>query len=149
MAGAAALAVIGATVVTPWVLLWAVIGIFLATGYALERPSLVHTDLGFALAWGAFPALVGYWAQTEAITVGALAVGGFATLTSLAQRSLSTPARYVRRKVDRAETHLYRDLSTEHWDEQQLLATWERPLRLLTWAMVTLAVALLAVRAAF
>lgn len=146
MAGAVVLAVYGSTLLSPWVLVWAAIGVALASGYALERPRVLHTPLGFALAWGAFPTLVGYWAQTQTISLGALAVAGGATLISLAQRALSTPARYLRRNVSHAEMRLQADDGVEHWDEQKVLATWERPLRLLAWSMVALAVGMLAAR---
>lgn len=142
--GALVLAGIGATRLSPWVLVWAAAGVALAAGYALERPAILHTYLGFALAWGGFPALVGYWAQTETISVSALAVAGAMTLVSLVQRALSSPARHVRRSVDRAEMHLARGETNETWDEQRVLATWESPLRYLAWAMVTLALGLLA-----
>lgn len=146
MAGALGLAGYAAVLLSPWVLAWAAMGVFLAAGYALERPGLLHTPLGFALAWGAFPTLVGYWAQTQTISLGALAVAGGATLMSLAQRALSTPARYLRRNVSHAEMHLHAGEGIEEWDEQKVLATWERPLRFLAWAMVALAAGLLAAR---
>lgn len=144
MVGALVLAGIGATRLSPWVLVWAAAGVALATGYALERPAILHTYIGFGLAWGGFPALVGFWAQTETITLGALAVAGATTLISVVQRTLSTPARYLRRNVDRAELHLSVEETNETWDEHRVLATWERPLRYLAWAMVTLAVGMLA-----
>jgi hypothetical protein len=145
--GALAVALIGALELSPWVLAWAVIGVVLAAGYALERPQALHTTFGFALAWGGFPVLVGYWAQARTITIGAVAVAGAATLISMAQRTLSTPARYLRRNTDKAEMILFRDDHDERWNDERILATWERPLRLLAWAMVTLAVGLLAARA--
>jgi hypothetical protein len=140
---AAAIAVVGAFVLTPWVLAWAAIGITLAAGYAVEQPRLLHTPLGFALAWGAFPVLVGYWAQSLLLDGIALAAAAFATMTSLVQRSLSTSARNVRRTVDRAELNLHRGDSIETWDETMVLASWERSLRVLAWAMPSLALALL------
>lgn len=145
--GALAVAVIGAVELSPWVLAWAVIGIALAAGYALERPRVLHTTLGFALAWGGFPVLVGYWAQARTVTPAAVAVAGAATLISMAQRALSTPARYLRRNTDSAEMIVSRDHREERWSDERILATWERPLRLLAWAMVTLALGLLASRA--
>lgn len=134
-----AIALVGAVVVSPWVPLWAIAGILLAVGYALEWPFL-HTDLGFGLAWGAFPLLVGYWAQTESLTLAVIVMGAMACLLSLAQRALSTPARFVRRRTRDAVTTFDGDRT---WDRKQLLHTWEKPLRLLTWTTVTLAVALL------
>lgn len=144
---ALAVAVIGAVELSAWVLVWAGAGIVLAAGYALERPRALHTTLGFALAWGGFPVLVGYWAQARTVTVGAVAVAAAATLISMAQRTLSTPARYLRRNTESAEMVLLQDGSEERWSDARILATWERPLRLLAWAMVTLAVGMLVSRA--
>ena len=139
MAMAMAIAIAGGFVVSPWVPLWAAAGILLAVGYALEWPVL-HTDLGFGMAWGAFPLLVGYWAQTETVTVPVLVIAGAATLLSLAQRALSTPARFVRRRTIEAVTRFDGD---REWDRAELLDTWEKPLRLLTWTTLALAVGLL------
>ncbi len=129
---------IGAVVVSPWVIVWAVLGIGLAVGYALEWP-LIHTDLGFGLAWGAFPVIVGYWAQELSLDWPVLVVAAAATLLSLAQRALSTPARFVRRRTVEAMARF----DDGEWDRLDLLRTWEKPLRLLTWTTVTLAVGLL------
>jgi len=134
-----AIAVIGASVLSPWVVAWGMAGVLLAAGYALEWPVL-HTDLGFALAWGAFPLLVGYWAQTQGISGAVIVVAGVATLLSLAQRALSTPARFVRRRTKEATASFDGD---RQWDRIELLHTWEQPLRLLTWTTVALAVGLL------
>jgi hypothetical protein len=144
--GVLGVAVIGAMELTPWVLAWAATGVVLAAGYALERPRALHTTLGFALAWGGFPVLVGYWAQAQTVTIGAVAVAGAATLISMAQRNLSTPARYLRRNTEGAEMILFRDNHEERWNDERILTTWELPLRLLAWAMVTLAVGMLVAR---
>jgi hypothetical protein len=130
---------IGAFEVSPWVIAWAATGVLLAVGYALEWP-IVHTDTGFGLAWGAFPVVVGYWAQTEDISLALVIVAGAAALLSLGQRALSTPARFVRRRTDESVVDFDGD---RRWDRIELLATWEKPLRLLTWTIVTLAVGLL------
>jgi hypothetical protein len=139
MAVSMAIAIAGGFVVSPWVPLWAAAGIILAVGYALEWPVL-HSDLGFGLAWGAFPLLVGYWAQTGTVTVPVLVIAGAATLLSLAQRALSTPARFVRRRTNEAVTRFDGD---REWDRAELLGTWEKPLRLLTWTTLALALGLL------
>jgi hypothetical protein len=138
MGVAMAIAVVGAVVISPWVLAWAIAGILLAIGYALEWPVL-HTDLGFGLAWGSFPLIVGFWAQTQTLTLPVLVMAAMACLLSLAQRALSTPARFVRRKTEDAVTVFDGDRT---WDRGHLLGTWERPLRLLTWTTVALAVGL-------
>lgn len=138
-AGAVIVAV-AAVYLTPWVLAWATAGLLFAVGYPLERPTVLHTDLGFAVAWGGYPVLVGFWVQAQEVTLTAIAAAVFAVLLSLAQRSLSTPARFVRRHAGTAVASF--DEST--WDRTQLLATWELPLRWLTLAAAALALALLA-----
>ena len=57
-----------------WVLLpFVVVGPLLALVYNLELfGGVVHTDLGFALAWGAFPVVTAYVAQTDSINAAAL-----------------------------------------------------------------------------
>lgn len=141
--GAAAVVVaLGAVSLSPWIWAWALVGVFLAVGYPLEWPGFLHTDLGFAVAWGAYPVLAGYWVQAESVSLGAVIVAFFATLLSLAQRSLSTPARFVRRDTTTASAQF--DVAA--WDRAELLATWERPLRWLVWAVVALATGLLAAR---
>jgi hypothetical protein len=144
MSAAAALAVTGALVISPWVAGWGTAGVLLAIGYPLEVPGWLHTDLGFGLSWGGFPVLVGYWAQTQKLSAPAVVLAAVATLISMTQRFLSTPARFVRRRTDEAGASF--DLGThhEHWSQDRLLDTWERPLKLLGWAMTLLAVALLA-----
>jgi hypothetical protein len=132
----AGLGVVGAFVVDPLILAWTAVGVFLAAGYSLELSSLLHSNWGFALAWGAFPALVGYWSQTLSLSWGAVFMAAAATVLSRAQRELSTPARRLRRTDSPAEV--------TGWDRGELLATWERPLRLLSLAVPLLAASLLA-----
>ncbi len=64
LAGAVALGAWGITQVG-WILVpFMVIGPLLVVGYNAELfGGLIHTDLGFAAAWGAFPALTGYVGQ--------------------------------------------------------------------------------------
>ena len=65
--------------------------LFLVFAYNLELfGGRFHTDLWFALAWGAFPLLTGYFVVAEKLTVEALLAAVFAVATSLAQRTLST-----------------------------------------------------------
>jgi len=144
---AAGITVVGVWLVSPWVMAWALAGFVLAAAYPLEWfGGWVHTDLGFALSWGAFPALVGAWAQAETLAAPALGVALVATLLSLTQRALSTPARHVRRRTDSAVVELRRGGHADYWTRDQLLDSWEFPLRLLTWSTIALAITLLLAR---
>ena len=68
----------------------------------------LHTDHVFALGWGAFPVLVGGFAQTGAIELPVVLGAAFATATSLAQRYLSNWARRLRRGGLRVEGSIER-----------------------------------------
>jgi hypothetical protein len=121
-----------------------VLGPLLVIGYNLELfGGIVHTDAGFAAAWGAFPVLVAYVAQTGRLALGPgiAAVAAFAL--SLAQRRLSTPARMVRRRVSTVEGRItMRDGEEAAIDERTLLAPLEQALRAMSWSIVLLATAL-------
>ena len=108
-----------------------------------------HSDLWFALAWGAFPVVTGYVA-CAGIARGSRPSSprrGRPSL-SLAQRRLSTPVRRVRREVvavdgelgARGRRHASRSRASS------LVAAPEAALRLLTIATVLIAAALVAVR---
>ena len=134
-----ALAIAASLVISPVALAWGAGGVLLAAAYALEWSRWVHSTVGFGVAWGAFPVLVGYWAQTESLSLAVAVVAAAATALSMSQRALSTPARHVRRKVTDATAKI----GEASWDRATLLATWERPLRLLALAHVLLAIGLL------
>jgi hypothetical protein len=138
----AAVVVAGALMISGWIIVWAAVGLGFAIGYPLERPALLHTDVGFAVAWGGYPVLAGYWMQAGRISLAAVLAALFGISLSLAQRSLSTHARLVRRRVRHTEVRL----DQEAWTAGELLATWEVPLRLLTWSVVALAVGMLVAR---
>ena len=106
-----------------------------------------HSDLWFGLAWGGFPVLCGYAAVAGDIGVAALLGAAFAVLLSLAQRTLSSHVRHVRRGAQsvRGELEL-RDGSSEPIDAHCLTSAPERGLRLLAAATVLLAVALVVMR---
>ncbi|MDQ1511762.1 MAG: hypothetical protein QOG50_3606 [Actinomycetota bacterium] len=142
---ACALGFVGVATVGLGLLPFIAIGPLLVLSYNLELfGGLIHTDLGFAAAWGAFPVLVGYFVQADRLdltaALGAAAALGF----SLAQRSLSTPARVLRRRVAHLSgsvtTH---DGSVQALDVHSLLEPLERALSSLSWATVVLALALL------
>jgi hypothetical protein len=130
---------------SPLILLIVGAGIFLVLAYNLEWwQGMFHGDLGFALVWGAFPVLAGYWTQSGTISAAALAGAAAATLLSLVQRSLSTPARFVRRKTIGSFAVFNTGEQNIRWEKNELLGTWEKPLRLLSWSVTLLAIGLLA-----
>ena len=121
-----------------------VLGPLLVLAYNLELfGGFVHTDIGFALAWGSFPVLVAYVAQTGRLSIAPLiAAREHALFLSLAQRSSSTPARLIRRRVTSVDGHAtLRDGGTISIDQQSLLAPLEGALRAMSWGVVLTAAA--------
>jgi hypothetical protein len=145
LAGAAALGVIAVAMLGPLFGLFVAAGVALVLLYAFEAP-FIHSDLGFALAWGAYPVLTAAYA-TGAPVPPAVAVAGGAALLSLAQRILSTRVRAIRRRAVSVDGEVrYRDGSREVLDAQGLIAAAEGGLRILWLAVVALAVGLLLAR---
>jgi len=141
LAGAAALGIAAVAMLGPLFGLFVAAGVALVLLYAFEAP-LVHSDLGFALAWGAFPVLTAAYA-TGASLVPAVAVASAAAMLSLAQRILSTRVRAVRRRSLSVDGEVrYRDGSRETLDEEGLIAAPEGALRILWLAVVALGVGL-------
>jgi hypothetical protein len=148
LAGAVALGAVGVSRVGVALVPFIVIGPALVVAYNAELfGGIVHTDLGFALAWGAFPVLTAYVAEAERLSLGAVLAALGAVALSLAQRALSTPARRLRRSVTGVRGTLTMADGTEAViDERLLLAPLERALRSLSWAVVVLAAALAVAR---
>ena len=83
---------------TWWLLAFVGAGAFIVVAYNLELFSgAFHSDVWFALAWGAFPVLTGYFACAGRLRGEAVLGAAFAFCSSLAQRTLSTPVRHARR----------------------------------------------------
>jgi hypothetical protein len=148
LGGAVAIGIAAALFWTLWLLPFVAVGAFLVIAYNLELfGGRFHTDLWFGLAWGAFPLLTAYLVTAEELTIEALLAAVFALLTSLVQRTLSTPVRRVRRSViDVTGSVMLADGAHEEVTAETLIAAPERALRLLTAAMVSLAAALLVLR---
>jgi hypothetical protein len=148
LAGAVAIGIAGAVTFNLWLLLFVVAGGLLVPVYNLELfRGAIHNSPGFALAWGAFPLLTGYFACAETITWVSLFAAGYAALTSYVQRVLSTPVRHVRRRVAAVTgTAELRDGTREPLTAELLYGTQERSLQLLAAANVCLAGALLVLR---
>jgi asparagine N-glycosylation enzyme membrane subunit Stt3 len=150
LAAAVALGAIGVTKLG-WVLVpFIVVGPLILIAYNAELfGGLVHNDVGFAAAWGAFPVLTAYVAQAETLTLAPVlaALGAFGL--SLAQRRLSTPARALRRRSEQVEgTVTDSGGKVHHIDRSYLLAPLEGALRALTWSTVLFAAALAVARMA-
>jgi hypothetical protein len=98
LAGAVAIGVGAAAAWGWWLLAFVAAGGFLVPAYNLELfGGFFHSDLWFGLAWGAFPLLTAYFAQAQELRIEAILAAAFATWLSLAQRTLSTAVRAVRR----------------------------------------------------
>jgi hypothetical protein len=148
LAAAVAIGIAGAISFNLWLLLFVAAGVVLVPVYNLELfGGVIHNNGGFALAWGAFPLLTGYFACAGTITWEALLAACYAALTSYVQRLLSTPVRHVRRRVEAVTgTIELRDGSREPVTRESLAAAPERSLQLLAAANVSLAAALLVLR---
>ncbi len=143
LAAAGTVAVHAAATVSWWVLAFAAAGVFLVLAYNLEWwDGRLHTDRWFALAWGAFPALVGHWSQGLRVELAGVLVVAAAYLMSRTQRFLSRPARDLRRRVERVSGEVrYADGRTEPLTPARLREPLEAALRSLSWALPLLALA--------
>ncbi|MEX2274805.1 MAG: hypothetical protein WEA10_04470 [Actinomycetota bacterium] len=145
LGGAIAVGVDGAVQVSTWIVVFIVVGGFLVVAYNLELfGGLFHSDLWFALAWGAFPALTGFFAQTGEVTVAAVFVALGCAALSAAQRMLSTPVRRLRRQAVGVQGEIeLGDGTREAIDAKTLRAAPEGALRWMCVAMPVLAAGLL------
>jgi hypothetical protein len=148
LAGAVAIGVAG-LVRVGWALApFLVAGPLLVIAYNAELlHGIVHNDLGFAAAWGSFPVLTAYVGETGRLDVAPVLAAGAALGLSAAQRSLSTPARLLRRKTSLVNGRIsLADGSTMDLDRARLLAPLEHALRAMSWAIVLFAAALAVAR---
>ena len=150
LGGAVAIGIVGAVTVSAWLIPLVLLGTFLALAYNLELfNGRFHTDLWFALAWGAFPAFTGWFVEAEDVRVQALLLALACFLLSVAQRRLSTPARELRRRtVSLSGEQTLRDGQVRELDAERILDPLEGALSALWTAMVVLAVALVVRRLA-
>jgi len=142
LAGAVALGIAGVIEVGPALIPFVVVGPALVVAYNAELWK-VHSDLGFALCWGAFPLLTAYVAQTGTVSADAVLAAAGASALSFAQRALSSPARQLRRRVaDVHGTVIFPDGSQAPLERDVLLRPLERALSATTIAVVLLAAGL-------
>jgi hypothetical protein len=139
LVGLAVAALAGASAIGIWaasnwgwgLLAFVAIGAFLVPAYNLEWfGGVFHNQWGLALAWGAFPVLTAYYAQAVTLRADAVLAAGYATAMIIVQRALSTPVRHARRSIGSLEG----------------IEPMERTLRILPWANILLAAALVTAR---
>jgi hypothetical protein len=100
LAGAIAIGAVAAIEVSPLIVPLIAVGGLLVPAYNLELfGGRLHSDLGFALAWGAFPAFTGYFYQDLVVRPAGIVIAASCFLLSVAQRRLSTPVRELRRRT--------------------------------------------------
>jgi len=152
LTGATALGIATLPHTGPILIPFVLVGVVLVLGYNLELfGGALHTDLGFALAWGAFPAAVGYVAQAPPLNspnslAAIIAVAGAMAL-SAAQRRLSTPARMLRRRAVTVTGIVeLADGTSVPLDQAALLNPLDGALRLLSYATPAIAAAVLLAR---
>lgn len=146
--GALALGVIAAINISLWVIPFIVFGQFAVLSYNLELfQGRFHSDLWFGIAWGAFPALTGYWANAEGIDFEVIPLVLSCLILSLAQRTLSKQVRRLRRQAESADGGIeFRDGRVEKITISYLLAVPEKGLQLMSYSIVLLALGWLLVR---
>jgi hypothetical protein len=148
LVGAVFLGFVGAVEVSFWLVPFIAVGVFLVLAYNLEfLGGSFHTDTVFAVAWGAFPALTGAFAQDGSLSWRSLVVAVACMLLAAAQRRLSTPVRRFRRRVTEVAGSVTLDDGTVvEIDEGMFLHPSEAALRAMAVGLSLLAIGLVAVR---
>jgi len=148
LTGAVALGIAGIVQVGPVLVPFLVVGPLLVVGYNFELlGGIIHNDIGFAASWGAFPVLTAYVAQTGRLALAPVIAAVGALGLSMAQRTLSTPARLLRRQAtDVAGSIELADDRSLPLDRVVLLAPLEQALRAMSWAVMLLAAAVAVAR---
>jgi len=142
---AVAIGAVGATMFGPVFLLFVIGGASIVALYGLEVP-FVHSDVGFAVGWGAFPVAATAYA-TGANPVPTVLAACAAALLSLAQRRLSTRARSIRRRaVSVSGEIVYSDGSKESIDARSLIGAAEGALSILWLAIFAVSLGVLLAR---
>ena len=148
LAGAVALGVVAGIMESQWIFEFVAFGGFIAVSYNLGLwHDRFHSGLWFAFSWGAFPVLTSYWVHASRLDLAVVIVAVGCFFLTLAQRTLSTPVRTVRRKAVNVEGHI--DLANGErleLDSERILEVPERALLLLGAAIVVLAAGLLTFR---
>jgi hypothetical protein len=145
---ALAIGIAGVVTVSAWLAPLVLAGALFLPAYNLELlGGRFHSDLWFALGWGAFPAFTGFFANALRIEAAGVLIAAACLAISLAQRRLSTPARELRRQTREVNgTRTLSDGRSEPLSIDSLLAPLDGALIALSLAMPLTAAALLAAR---
>jgi hypothetical protein len=146
--GALAIGVAGAVTVTASLVPFVLAGALFLPAYNLELAGgRFHGDIWFALGWGGFPALTGYFINAERLGWPGLLMAAGCIAMSLAQRRLSSPARELRRRtVSVSGTRVRVDGTSEPLSIAALLRPLDGALAALSVGVVLAACALVAAR---
>jgi hypothetical protein len=148
LAGAAAIGIVGAVTISLSLIPFVLVGVFLDLAYNLEWfGGRFHTTFWLAASWGAFPVLTAYWVNALDLRPDALLAAAGCAVLLLAQRSLSTPVRELRRRtVSLSGQQRLADGSTVELDAARIAAPMERALQACAVGMVLLATGLVIAR---
>lgn len=148
LAGSVSLGVVGVVLVSPYLLLFIVVGLLIAVGYNLELwGGRLHTRLVLVLGWGGFPILTAYFAQHASLSLASVAAATFGVLVTLLQQQLSTPARDLRRRTCEVVGTVVRvDGTTAPLTKETILSPLEGSLKTLCWSGATVAATLVLLR---
>ena len=146
--GAVAIGIAGVITVSAWLAPLVIAGAVFLPAYNLELAGgRFHSDLWFAVGWGAFPAFTGYFANAEKVALPGLLIAAGCLAMSVAQRRLSSPARELRRRTLAVSgTRTLADGGTEELSLDGLLRPLDGALAALSLAIVVTACALVIAR---
>jgi hypothetical protein len=146
--GAVAIGVAGVVSVSVWLAPLVIVGALFLPAYNLELAGgRLHSDVWFAVGWGAFPAFTGYFVNAEKVALPGLLVAGGCLAMSVAQRRLSSPARELRRRTRAVSgTRTLRDGSTQALSVEVMLRPLDGALAAMSLAIVVTACALVIAR---
>jgi hypothetical protein len=146
--GAVAIGIAGVISVSAWLAPLVLAGAVFLPAYNLELAGgRFHSDLWFAVGWGAFPAFTGYFVNAEKVALPGLLIAAGCLVISVAQRRLSSPARELRRRTLAVSgTRTLSDGSTEALSLDGLLRPLDGALAALSLAIVVTACALVLAR---
>jgi hypothetical protein len=148
LTAAVAIGIVGAVTISLTLIPFVVAGMFIVFAYNLEWfGGRFHSTFWMSVSLGVFPALTAYWVNALELRPAALLVACGCAMMLVAQRTLSSPVRELRRRTVRLTGQQeLADGSTVPLDAARLAAPMERALQACAAAMVLLATGLVVAR---